>query len=131
MDREACPFCRVDRSRIRVEGEFAMALLDGFPVTLGHTLIIPNRHVASLFDLSEKEQAGIWTLVGRVRAMLLAEIEPDGFNIGLNDGTAAGQTVNHAHVHVIPRRKGDVANPRGGVRWIIPDKARYWEDDEK
>lgn len=131
MDQYDCPFCRLEKNRIRLESEFAVAFLDGFPVTQGHTLVIPKRHVASLFDLNEKEQAEIWKLVAEVRAMLATELHPDGFNIGLNDGTSAGQTVMHAHVHVIPRRHGDVADPRGGVRWIIPDKAAYWTGGQK
>jgi diadenosine tetraphosphate (Ap4A) HIT family hydrolase len=114
-----------------LESEFAVAFLDGFPVTTGHTLIIPKRHVASLFELTETEQAEVWTLVAEVRAMLVAELHPNGFNIGLNDGTSAGQTVMHAHVHVIPRWHGDVADPRGGVRSIIPDKAAYWTGGQK
>ncbi len=89
-------------------------------------LVVPKRHVASLFDLSEVEQFAVWMLVAKVRATLMAELKPDGFNVGVNDGTAAGQTVMHAHVHVIPRRNGDVADPRGGVRWIMPSKASYW-----
>ena len=131
MDQLDCPFCRLEKSRIRLESEFAVAFLDGFPVTHGHTLVIPRRHVASLFELDEKEQAEVWKLVAEVRSMLVAELHPDGFNIGLNDSTAAGQTVMHAHVHVIPRRHGDVADPRGGVRWIIPDKAAYWTGGQK
>lgn len=125
MDRD-CPFCRLEKNRIRLESEVAVAFLDGFPLTEGHTLVIPKLHIASLFELTEKEQAAVWAMVAEVRAMLTAELQPDGFNVGLNDGTAAGQTVGHAHVHVIPRRHGDVADPRGGVRWIIPDKAAYW-----
>jgi diadenosine tetraphosphate (Ap4A) HIT family hydrolase len=126
MDQHDCPFCRLERNRIRLEGGFAVAVLDGFPVTQGHTLVIPRRHVASLFELPDEEQAAVWKLVAQVRALLVAELRPDGFNVGLNDGTSAGQTVMHAHIHVIPRRHGDVADPRGGVRWIIPNKAAYW-----
>jgi diadenosine tetraphosphate (Ap4A) HIT family hydrolase len=121
-----CPFCRLEQTRIRLESDFAVALPDWFPVTQGHTLVLPKRHVATLFELPGDEQAAVWKLVALVRALLLAEFKPDGFNVGLNDGTAAGQTVSHAHVHVIPRRHGDVADPRGGVRWIVPDKAAYW-----
>jgi diadenosine tetraphosphate (Ap4A) HIT family hydrolase len=126
MDQFDCPFCRLETSRIRLPGEFAVALPDGFPVTPGHTLVVPRRHVASLFELAEGEQAAVWRLVAQVRELLVAELRPDGFNVGLNDGPAAGQTVLHAHVHVIPRRHGDVADPRGGVRWVVPDKAAYW-----
>src|SRR5262245_6292356 len=126
MDHDDCPFCRLEGSRIRLENGFAVALLDGFPVTEGHTLVAPKRHVVSVFDLPEDEQEAVWVLVARVRAMLLAELKPDGFTVGLNDGPSAGQTVMHAHVHVIPRRTGDVADPRGSVRWVIPGKAAYW-----
>jgi len=131
MDQHNCPFCHMEKNRIRLESEFAVAFLDGFPVTQGHTLVSPKRHVASLFDLPVEEQAAVWMLVAQVRALLLAELNPDGFNVGLNDGTSAGQTVMHAHVHVIPRRHGDVADPRGGVRWIIPEKAAYWTGGQK
>lgn len=85
------------------------------------------RHIASVFDLSENEQAALWVLVAKVRAAVHERLQPDGFNIGINDGTAAGQTIGHAHIHVIPRRNGDVPDPRGGIRWIIPDKAPYWD----
>lgn len=131
MDQYDCPFCCMKKHRIQLESEFAAAFLDGFPVTQGHTLVVPKRHVASVFDLTEEEQAAIWTLVAQVRAKLQAELMPDGFNVGLNDGTSAGQTVMHAHFHVIPRRHGDVVNPRGGVRWIVPHKAAYWTGGQK
>ena len=126
MDQPDCPFCRLDKNRILLESEFALAFSDGFPVAQGHTLVIPKRHVASLFELPDDEQGAVWALVAQVRALLFAEHQPDGFNVGLNDGPAAGQTVMHAHVHVIPRRHGDVADPRGGVRWVVPGKAAYW-----
>jgi len=88
--------------------------------------VIPRQHIASFFELSVVEQQELWALVAQIRAKLLEEYRPDGFNVGLNDGTAAGQTVRHAHIHVIPRYSGDVCDPRGGVRWIIPEKADYW-----
>ena len=90
-------------------------------------LVVPRKHVRSIYELPAGEQASIWQLVGEVRVKLLAELKPDGFNIGLNDGLAAGQTIMHAHVHIIPRRNGDVPDPRGGVRWVIPGKAPYWK----
>ena len=121
-----CPFCDLDSSRIYLETDAALAIPDAFPIAQGHTLVVPKRHVASLFDLSDEEQAAVWRLVTMVRAKLWHDLNPDGFNIGINDGQAAGQTVCHAHVHVIPRREGDSADPRGGIRWVIPDKARYW-----
>jgi diadenosine tetraphosphate (Ap4A) HIT family hydrolase len=82
--------------------------------------------VAVLFDLPAAEQLSLWSQVAVVRQLLIEQYNPDGFNVGVNEGLAAGQTVPHAHIHVIPRRHGDVADPRGGVRWVIPAKAQYW-----
>jgi diadenosine tetraphosphate (Ap4A) HIT family hydrolase len=124
-----CPFCCLEISRILISNQYGIAFRDGFPISPGHTLIIPRHHVASLFDLNTGEQQSLWELVAAVRANLMEEFHPDGFNVGLNDGPAAGQTVMHAHIHVIPRYKGDAADPRGGVRWIIPTKAAYWRQD--
>jgi diadenosine tetraphosphate (Ap4A) HIT family hydrolase len=92
-----CPFCEVAFARIQMQNEAGIAILDAFPVTEGHTLVIPTKHVTSLFDLSPDEQAGIWRLVGEVRERSFQQLQPDGFNIGVNDGPAAGQTVMHAH----------------------------------
>ena len=131
MDQSQCPFCHLEKPRLLLENDFAAAFLDAFPVAEGHTLVVPKRHVASLFDLPEDEQAAVWKLVALVRGKLMAELKPDGFNVGVNDGPAAGQTVMHAHVHVIPRRQGDAADPRGGVRWIMPEKARYWDEGQQ
>ena len=121
-----CPFCTLSAAQIWLSTNHAAVFFDAYPLAEGHTLIIPRHHVASLFDLSQEEQGTIWDLVGTVRAALMAKYHPDGFNIGLNDGVAAGQTIGHAHIHVIPRHHGDVLDPRGGVRWIIPEKANYW-----
>ena len=126
MVENNCPFCAVTASRIVAGNEVAFAIPDAFPIADGHTLVIPKRHVASLFDLTDEEQAAVSRLVAQVRAKLMADMNPDGFNIGVNDGKAAGQTVMHAHVHIIPRRKGDSPDPRGGVRWIKPERAQYW-----
>ena len=123
---DICPFCEPDPARIIHSGPECLALRDGFPVSPGHTLVVPRRHVASIFELNEEEWGAVWSMVGVVRRELAEEEVPDGFNIGVNDGTAAGQTIAHAHVHVIPRRTGDVEDPRGGVRWVIPAKVRYW-----
>lgn len=124
-----CPFCDLPPDRILRSGRHARALRDAYPVTPGHTLVVPTRHVASLYDLPAAEQAALWELAGEVRAALAASHEPDGFNIGINDGEAAGQTVGHAHIHVIPRYGGDVADPRGGIRWVVPERAKYWEGE--
>jgi diadenosine tetraphosphate (Ap4A) HIT family hydrolase len=128
MENFHCPFCDPDPDRICEENEAAVAIHDRFPVAGGHMLVVPKRHVASLFDLPEGERAAVWVLVARVRARLASEHGPDGFTVGVNDGPAAGQTIAHAHVHVIPRRAGDVCDPRGGVRWVIPDQAAYWAE---
>jgi diadenosine tetraphosphate (Ap4A) HIT family hydrolase len=122
----ACPFCSLPPARIWLQTASTIAFRDGFPVSDGHTLVIPRRHVASLFELPEDEQREVWSQISIVRRRLEEEFNPDGFNIGLNDGEAAGQTVAHTHVHIIPRYRGDVPDPRGGVRWIIPQKAAYW-----
>ena len=131
MDNTHCPFCSPDASRVRLENEIAVAVLDNFPIAEGHTLVVPKRHIASLFDLADDEQAALWRLVALVRAALLDGLKPDGFNVGVNDGVAAGQTVMHAHIHVIPRRSGDVPDPRGGVRWVVPAKAAYWVEGQQ
>ena len=109
--------------------ELAVAIPDAFPVGPGHTLVVPRRHVTEFFDLTGDEQTAVWRLVAIVRANLQETRKPDGFNVGLNAGAAAGQTVPHAHVHVIPRYTGDSRDPRGGVRHVIPAKARYWKDE--
>jgi diadenosine tetraphosphate (Ap4A) HIT family hydrolase len=131
MDQQRCPFCHLEKSRITLESDCAVAFPDAYPVAEGHMLIVPKRHVVSLFDLSDEEQAALWRLVALVRGKLVVELQPDGFNVGVNDGPAAGQTVLHAHVHVIPRRTGDVADPRGGVRWVMPAKAPYWAEEQR
>jgi diadenosine tetraphosphate (Ap4A) HIT family hydrolase len=124
---DMCPFCSIDLSRELISNEHAVAFADAFPVTEGHTLVVPRKHVASIYELCAEAQSAVWNLVGNVRKRLLEQLKPDGFNIGVNDGLAAGQTVAHAHVHIIPRRQGDVPDPRGGIRWIIADLAKYWD----
>lgn len=127
-DRVGCPFC----DRIAGDGPFlaaadsAVAFEDGFPVSPGHTLVVPRSHVPDLFDLEADEIAAVWRLVGLMRDELARDRCPDGFNVGVNAGAAAGQTVWHAHVHVIPRYVGDAEDPRGGIRRVIPKRARYW-----
>ncbi len=122
-----CPFCTIEDGFVVLMTETAFAIKDGYPVSKGHTLVVPRKHVANLFELARHEQLALWDLVERVRERLVEEHQPDGFNIGLNDGLAAGQTVPHVHVHVIPRYNGDVPDPRGGIRWVVPAKAPYWE----
>ena len=115
----------LDRRRWINENDSAVALRDLFPVSQGHTLIVPKRIVSSPFELSEQEMLDCWRLLQEERERLKSEFSPDGFNIGINVGEAAGQTVPHVHIHLIPRYEGDVPFPRGGVRGIIPGKANY------
>ena len=103
---------------------------DGYPVSPGHSLIVPKRHTGSFFTLSEQERQALLVLLDQAKAAAEAELRPDGYNIGINDGPAAGQTVPHLHIHLIPRFKGDQADPRGGVRWVVPEKADYWSNRE-
>ena len=121
------PFYPIPADRVIMESPNCLAFYDRYPLSDGHALVIPHGPVVSLFELDEKLQAELWDLVRLVRDVLDAKFHADGFNIGLNDGEAAGQTVPHAHVHIIPRYDGDVHDPRGGIRWIIPEKAKYWE----
>src|SRR5690606_40384292 len=99
---------------------------DGYPVSPGHMLVIPKRHVASFFETTAEERSEAFSLLDWCRGELIARHGPGGFNIGINDGIAAGQTVMHLHIHLIPRYAGDKPNPRGGVRWIFPERADYW-----
>jgi diadenosine tetraphosphate (Ap4A) HIT family hydrolase len=125
---QGCPFCELPDERIRIEGEHGLVVRDGFPVADGHLLVVPFRHVESIFHLSQPEQDELWALTSRARSLLIREARPEGFTIGVNDGLAAGQTVPHAHIHIIPRYVGDVGDPSGGIRAIVsPGKARYWD----
>lgn len=103
-----------------------MLVLDGYPVSPGHSLLIPKRHVGSFFDVTEIERTALFTLLGTAKELAEERHKPDAYNIGINDGAAAGQTVPHLHIHLIPRYEGDQVDPRGGVRWVIPQKADYW-----
>ncbi len=121
-----CIFCKkISEKKFLLENKFWVALEDGFPVSKGHTLLIPKRHVAGFFDLREEEFSSLQEMLSRTKDRLEALYKPDGYNIGVNVGEAAGQSVFHVHVHVIPRYTGDVANPRGGVRGVIPSKKNY------
>ncbi|MGC9195153.1 MAG: HIT family protein [Syntrophobacteraceae bacterium] len=118
-----CPFCTI--ANPVVENELAFALYDTWPVTEGHLLIIPKRHYASIFEASREELEAIAELVKRGKAMLDEKYKPDGYNIGVNIGRASGQTIMHVHLHLIPRFVGDVAEPLGGVRGVIPARQKY------
>lgn len=121
-----CPFCTLPVERILGENQHAVWIRDGFPVSPGHSLVIPKRHVGSFFEVSAQEREALLALLDAAKAEADREFGPDGYNVGINDGPAAGQTVPHLHIHLIPRFKGDLADPRGGVRWVIPSKADYW-----
>lgn len=126
---QTCLFCDVQITypqRVVSENDLAYAIRDGFPVTQGHTLVIPKRHVLDFFDLTDEELLQMNRLLHSERAILL-KLYPEigGFNIGANCGEIAGQSVWHCHLHLIPRRKGDVARPKGGVRHVIPNKGHY------
>ena len=121
-----CVFCDVDSNRIVQQTGLFVVIRDLFPVANLHTLIIPKRHVASYFDLTDDELREAHHLLNVQRQEILkTDSTVSGFNIGINVGSDAGQTVFHCHVHLIPRRKGDVDNPRGGVRGVIPEKRVY------
>jgi len=122
-----CLFCAIPREQILIDGPIAVAARDSYPVSKGHTLIIPRRHVASFFETTDEERQAMLKLLDEAKALLDREHKPDGYNIGVNNGVAAGQTVMHLHMHLIPRYVGDRPDPRGGVRWILPEKAVYWE----
>lgn len=108
------------------ENEFFFAIKDGYPVTPLHTLIIPQRHILSFFELDSTEQKHLFPFIEKQRNVILSkDSSVTGFNIGLNDGPDAGRSVDHLHIHLIPRRSGDMPNPRGGVRGVIPSKQKY------
>ena len=127
MGKANCLFCTIPRDQVLIEHPLVVAKRDGHPVSKGHTLIIPRRHVASFFETTEEERQAMLKLLDEMKARLDREHRPDGYNIGINNGPAAGQTVMHLHIHLIPRYAGDTADARGGVRWIFPDKAAYWK----
>lgn len=124
--RGVCPFCNLAR-RVELICETAtmVAFYDGYPVSPGHALIIPKRHVENYFDLTPKEQQAMQCVLMWVKQVVDARYHPDGYNIGVNCGTAAGQSIPHVHMHLIPRYKGDMENPKGGVRGVIPGKQKY------
>ena len=128
MPQEApSPFLRIPESEWHCANALCFAIFDSFPVSRGHVLVITRRLVPTFFECTQPEQAALMELVGEVKRLLDQQLDPkpDGYNVGFNTGTAAGQTVPHVHVHVIPRYTGDVGDPRGGVRHVIPGKGNY------
>lgn len=125
-EKTLCPFCHLaEETEIVCETSACIAFYDRYPVSPGHTLIIPKRHVASYFDLTDNERSEMNIMLQSAKKILDKRHHPDGYNIGINVGATAGQTIFHVHMHLIPRYKGDVENPKGGVRGVIPDKQKY------
>jgi len=124
-----CPFCKIERlinkDRIVYQDDTWIAIYDNYPVSEGHVLLIPKRHVETFFNLNMVELGSLGVTIGIIKMILDKKFHPDGYNIGANCGEAAGQTVMHCHIHIIPRYKGDMENPRGGVRGVIPEKQKY------
>lgn len=118
-----CVFC--ENPKIILENELAFARWDEFPVNKGHVLFIPKRHVKDFFEATEEERIALFSLIDEMKKKIDEKYSPDGYNIGMNCGEPAGQTVMHLHIHLIPRYIGDIENPRGGVRGIIPSKKEY------
>lgn len=121
---DPCLFC-TDPRGVSIQHELAYSARDSYPASPGHTVVIPRRHVACFFDLMPEEVAACMDLIKEERKRIDEEFNPDGYNIGVNVGPAAGQSIFHVHIHIIPRYKGDVENPQGGVRHVIPKKAYY------
>ncbi len=121
-----CIFCRIEEEKILKKNRYIFCIRDRFPVTKDHCLLIPRRHFSSFFEIKEKELLALFKLINETR-LILKSADPliKGFNIGVNSGAAAGQTVFHCHIHLIPRREGDTENPAGGVRGVIPRKRNY------
>jgi diadenosine tetraphosphate (Ap4A) HIT family hydrolase len=126
---DSCPFCAISEERVVEAIDHAFAVLDAYPVSNGHTLIVAQRHVVDVFGLEIQELAAIARLIRSARERIDREYQPDGYNIGVNAGRAAGQTVMHVHFHIIPRYFGDSPDPAGGVRNVIPGKGRYTAND--
>jgi len=125
-----CRYCEDEyqkslQTRIILENELAYARYDGNPVNKGHMLIITKRHMDNFFETTKEEKIALLDLVSKAKTLLDEEYHPNGYNVGMNCGTAAGQTVMHTHIHLIPRYDGDVPNPKGGVRGVIPSKQDY------
>ena len=124
-----CVFCDLNKKDILFENDLAIAFFDKFPVSLGHTLIIPKRHVKTYFDLTNNEMNAIFDLSNKVKEFLDNKYHPDGYNVGFNVLEAGGQSVMHAHMHLIPRYKKDCNNPRGGIRKMVKLHDSYHEQE--
>lgn len=128
MNKIDCLFCdfkNSERHKIILENKIFYARWDNFPVNKGHAEVAPKKHVESFFELTKKDTSQMFEFVKEVKKIIDKKFKPDAYNIGINDGKESGRTINHLHVHIIPRYKGDVKNPKGGVRNIIPGKGKY------
>jgi len=121
----SCVFCDLDDRDIVIENDLIRAIYDRYPVNEGHMLIIPERHFSSFFSATEEEVAAIYEIMHKAKDHLDEKYQPDGYNVGINIGRAAGQTIMHLHVHVIPRYEGDVEDPRGGIRHLKEELVPY------
>lgn len=121
----SCPFCEISEDNIIMENKLCLAIYDRYPVSKGHMLIITKRHVKDYFAASEEEKRSLLKLMEECRDFLKDKYKPAGYNIGLNCGNAAGQTIMHLHLHLIPRYENDIDDPTGGVRGVIPEKRIY------
>ena len=126
VEPEVCRFCKPSSGRfLIIEGETGFSAYDRHPASDGHFLVIPYRHFASYFDINDVERDELWKIVAETKEIVDQRFKPDGYNVGINVGKAAGQSIHHLHIHVIPRYFGDVENPKGGVRGVIPAKKLY------
>jgi diadenosine tetraphosphate (Ap4A) HIT family hydrolase len=123
-----CPFCRIEQTSVFFQSESVVGIWDSYPLNPGHALLIPRRHIASWFEATVDEQSALTLAIQQAKVAIEKKYSPQGFTIGFNDQEAGGQTVLHLHVHVIPRYEGDVPDPRGGIRNIIPARSAYWEN---
>ena len=122
-----CPLCQPPPEHVVREFDLVRVLIDGHPVADGHLLVVTGRHVGSFFDATAQERHAITDALAWAKAYIDELQKPSSYTVGINDGPAAGQSVPHCHVHLIPRQVGDVVEPRGGVRWVLPERAAYWE----
>jgi diadenosine tetraphosphate (Ap4A) HIT family hydrolase len=122
---EQCPFCQLSGRECVLGSDLSFAILDAYPVNPGHLLLIPRRHVCDFFDLCQNEIADLMQLLWQAKEHIVRKYHPDGLNVGINVDTAGGQTISHVHIHLIPRFFGDVEDPTGGVRGVIPWKSKY------
>lgn len=128
---DPCLFCKPKRKEVIAETDLAALVTDTYPVSKGHCLVIPKRHIKTYFECTEEENRDFRILILKAKEHLDKEYSPDGYNIGSNNDLAAGQSVFHLHIHVIPRYTGDVDNPKGGVRWVVPKNSQYQYPKDK